>query len=584
MKLAFDIESNGLLRDVSTVHCVVAQDVDTNKVYRFGPTQIDEALELLQSADTLIGHNIIGYDYQALREVYPSFKFKGKSIDTLILSRLLFTDILDRDFRSRPANMPAQLYGRHSLESWGHRLGVHKSEFGKSLNGDWSTYSPEMLDYCEADVVVSVALYRMFAPKLEQYAKSIETEHKVAELMTWQESEGYPFDIKAAQQLESTLRTELDSLSELMRDRFLFVDGGGMTPKRDNKTRFYHKDAPFCKLKDFNPTSRHHIAWSFQTFRDWTPTDFTATGTPRIDEETLMSMGTEESLAFGRILNLQKNLGQLSDGKNAWLKLVDKTSRIHHACMLNTNTGRQSHMKPNLAQVPSAHEYRALFTPGDGRVQVGSDASGLELRCLGHYLSAFDGGKFAKEVVEGDIHTALAEIYGTDRKSGKGVTYCLIYGGGDTKLGSTAGAGRSEATKKGKLIRKRIMDGLDGFAALSKAVKERAKTGVLKGLDGRPIRLQGKDHAALNYLLQSAGAVICKLWVIRSHELLQEAGVDYYPLAFVHDEIQLSVAPQDVERAETLLTLAMKDIEHELKFRCALDSEAQHGSSWADCH
>ena len=198
--------------------------------------------------------------------------------------------------------------------------------------------------------------------------------------------------------------------------------------------------------------------------------------------------------------------------------------------------------------------------------------------------SPFDGGKFAKEVVEGDIHTELASIYGTDRKSGKGVTYCLIYGGGDMKLGLTAGASKRHAAAKGKEIRARIMKDLDGFADLSKAIQTRAEGDVLKGLDGRPIRLQGKRHAALNYLLQSAGAVICKLWTIRSNELLQEAGIDYWPMAFVHDEIQLSVAPSQVEMAEFLITTAMKDVEHSIGFRCALDSEAQHGASWADCH
>ena len=583
MKLAFDLETDGLLDDLSVIHCLAAIDIDTGQQYRFEPHQIKEGLALLQQADELWGHNIISYDFQAIRKIYPRWTFKGTAYDTLILSRLLFTDILDRDFRSRPANMPAQLFGRHSLESWGHRLGQHKSEFGKSLSGDWSTYSPEMLDYCLQDVVVSVELVKMFLPKMEQYSDCIETEHKIAELMAWQERMGFPFDERAAQELESKLRTELDELSNNMRDTFLFVDGGEFTPKRPNQTRGYIADAPMCKLREFNPTSRQHIAWAFKTFRGWEPTEFTNTGIAKIDEDTLQSIGTDEALAFARVLVLQKHLGQLSDGKNAWLKLVKK-GRIHHACVLNTNTGRQAHMRPNLAQVPSDANYRRLFTPGTGRVQLGSDASGLELRCLGHYLAPFDGGKFAKEVVEGDIHTALANIYGTSRKSGKGVTYCLIYGGGDTKLGLTAGAPKGDAAKKGKEIRKRIMTGLDGFAALSSAVQERAKSGVLKGLDGRPIRLQGKSHAALNYLLQSAGAVICKQWVIRTHELLQEAKLDYYPLGFIHDEQQLSVAPGDVEAVGSLITIAMKDVEHNLKFRCALDSEFQTGSTWADCH
>ena len=583
MRLAFDLETDGLLDTLTKIHCLAAIDMDTGEQHTFGPNDIKAGLKLLQDADELWGHNIISYDFQAIRKIYPQWTFKGISYDTLILSRLLFTDILDRDFRQRPPNMPANLYGRHSLESWGHRLGQHKSEFGKSLDGDWTKYSEGMLEYCLQDVVVSVALGKMFEPKLEQYADCIKTEHKIAELMSWQERMGFPFDEKAAQRLELTIRTELESLSEKMRETFFFVDGGEFIPKANNAPRGYIKGAAMCRLKDFNPTSRQHIAWAFKTFRNWEPTEFTATGVAKIDAETLEEYGTEESKAFGRILELQKHLGQLSDGKNAWLRLVRK-GRVHHACVLNTNTGRQAHMKPNLAQVPSDAAYRALFGPGTGRIQVGADASGLELRCLGAYLAPFDGGEFAKEVVEGDIHTSLAEIYGTDRKTGKGVTYCLIYGGGNTKLGLTAGASKGSAAKKGAEIRKRVLDGLEGFAELQKAIQDRAKSGVLRGLDGRPIRLQGKDHAATNYLLQSAGAVICKLWLIRTHELLREAGVDYYPLAFVHDEQQLSVAPGDVEAVKLLTTAAMKDVQHQLKFKCALDSDVQSGPNWSDCH
>jgi DNA polymerase-1 len=473
MRLAFDIETDGLLREVTKIHCIVARDIDTDEEYRWDNGDIKKGLAFLLCADELWGHNIVGYDYQAIREIYPKWVYKGTTYDTLILSRLFFTDLLDRDFRSRPANMPANLYGRHSLESWGHRLGVHKSEFGKSLEGDWSTYTPEMLEYCAQDVVVSVAVAKMFQSKLEIYKDCIDTEHRIADLMAWQERMGFPFDVDKAHQLESKLRTELDSISEEMRNTFTFVDGGQFTPKRDNGPRGYVAGSAMCKLKEFSPTSRDHIAWAFETFRNWEPKERTASGRAKIDDSVLKEIGTEEALKFSRILELQKHLGQLSEGKNAWLK-QEINGRIHHSCILNTNTGRMAHLRPNLAQVPSAPEYRELFYPGKDR--------------------------------------------------------------------------------------------------------------VLRGIDGRPIRLQGKRHAALNYLLQSAGAVICKLWVIRANELLQEMGIDYWPMAFVHDELQLSVSPSQVSEAELLITAAMKDVEHQLKFRCALDSEAQHGASWADCH
>ena len=583
MRLCFDVETDGLLRDLTTLHCIVARDLDTDQEYRWDNGTLKDGLQFLLTADELWGHNLIGYDYEAIKQLYPKWDYKGKTYDTLILSRLFFTDLLDRDFRSRPANMPANLYGRHSLEAWGHRLGQHKSEFGKSLEGDWSTYTPEMLEYCARDVFVSVAVSRLFEPKLEAYASCIETEHKVAAIMAWQEREGFPFDVEKAHQLESKLRTELDAISEEMRSTFLFVNGGLFTPKRNNSTQGYHEGSSMCKLKEFSPTSRDHIAWAFETFRGWEAKERTASGRAKIDDSVLREIGTEEALKFARILELQKHLGQLSEGKNAWLK-KERKGKIHHSCFLNTNTGRNCHVGPNISQVPSGHEYRELFHPGEDRVQVGADASGLELRCLGAYLAPFDGGKFAKEVVDGDIHTALAKIYKTDRKSGKSVTYCMIYGGGDMKLGLTAGASKKEAVAKGKEIRARIMEGLTGFSELSKAIQKRAESDVLNGLDGRPIRLQGKKHASLNYLLQSAGACICKLWCIRTNELLQEAGIDYTPLAFVHDEVQLSVHPDQAEMAGQITTMAMKDVEHAIKFRCALDSEYKQGKNWADCH
>ncbi len=585
MRLVADIETNGLLRQAEPrIHCLVTQNLDTGEVLTYDDKKesVVNGVNILMEADEIWGHNWIGFDAQFIKECFPYWNPKGTTRDTLILSRLFMTDMLDRDFRARPANMPGNLYGRHSLESWGYRLGCLKSEFGKQT--DWSTYSPEMLAYCIQDVEVSTKLVELFQPKLEQYKDCIDTEHRLAEIMSWQETSGWSFDVAKAHKLESKLRTELDALSDEMRSTFAFVDGGKFTPKRPNKSRGYVADCEMTRLKEFSPTSRQHIAWAFQTFRGWEAKEFSDTGRAKIDEKILLDIGTSEAKSFARILELQKHLGQLSEGQNAWLKLVDSYGKIHHSCVLNTNTGRQAHMRPNLAQVPSAKEYRELFGPEKGHVQVGADASGLELRCLGAYLSPFDGGDFASEVVSGDIHTKLAGIYGTDRSTGKGVTYSMIYGGGDNKIGTVAGASKTKATAKGKEIRSNMLQGLNGFAALNKAVQERASTGVLKGLDGRPIRIQGKKHAALNYLLQSAGAVICKLWVLRAYELLSEAGISYRPLGFIHDEIQMSVPPEQAEQAAFLITAAIKDVQHHLKFRCELDAEAKIGSNWSEVH
>jgi DNA polymerase I-like protein with 3'-5' exonuclease and polymerase domains len=223
-------------------------------------------------------------------------------------------------------------------------------------------------------------------------------------------------------------------------------------------------------------------------------------------------------------------------------------------------------------------------------VQVGADASGLELRMLGHYLAFFDGGRFADIVVNGDIHQINADAVGVSRKAVKSITYCFIYGGGDEKLGTTTDPRLKgdKAKRLGKEIRRKFTEAIPGLQSLLSAVAEKAKGDVLRGLDGRLIRLQGKKHAALNYLLQSAGAIVCKSWVVETHKCLAEEGlilgVDYQPLGFIHDEQQLAVSPPHVENVEIILTHTMPIVGENLGLKVPLAAEAKHGSSWADCH
>jgi DNA polymerase I-like protein with 3'-5' exonuclease and polymerase domains len=337
-------------------------------------------------------------------------------------------------------------------------------------------------------------------------------------------------------------------------------------------------------------SSRDHIAWAFKTWRDWQPEEFTDTGRAKIDEAVLLSMDTDESRTFARLLELQKAIGQLSEGQNAWLKQVTKEGRIHHVCQLATNTGRNAHSRPNLGQVSSDPRCRALFLPPKGMTMVGADASGLELRMLGHYLAYFDGGRFSDIVVNGDIHQINADAVGVTRKAVKSITYAFIYGAGDEKLGTTTDPSLKgdKAKRLGKEIRRKFTEAIPGLNSLLKAVSKKAEGDVLKGLDGRPIRLQGKKHAALNYLLQSAGAIVCKSWVVKTHHCIANEnlllGIDYQPLAFIHDEQQLAVAPQHVSLIENILVNTMPTVGEDLQLKVPLAAEAKKGQSWADCH
>ena len=595
MRLLFDIETNGLPRKgLDRIHCIVAKDLDTEQVFRFNDTgsthSVTNGVTLLQEADVLIGHNIVGFDIPVIQQIYPFFQTKAELFDTLILSRMFFPDILSRDYRKKPIGMPAKLYGRHSLEAWGYRLGDYKGEFGKTT--DWADWSMEMEDYCEQDVHVCHSVFDLMADhdRLAKYQDSIRLEHDLAAIMAKQETSGWPFDVTAAQKLEATLRTEMDQLADKMREVFPYVDGGEMTPKRPNSTRGYIKDAPFTKLKEFNPTSRDHIGWAFMTWRGWKPDVFTDTGRPKIDEGVLMGIDTEESLIFARILDLQKALGQLSDGTNAWLKMVTQKGRIHHTCQLATNTGRNAHSRPNLGQTSSDPRCRSLFLPGKGFRQVGADASGLELRMLGHYLSHFDRGAFADVVVNGDIHQQNADRVGCSRKDVKTLTYAFIYGASDKKIGYSLDKSLDDrkATVLGKEIRQKFLAAIPGLDGLLTAVQKKAETDILRGLDGRPIRLQGKKHAALNYLLQSAGAIVTKRWGVITNNMITEAGlqyeVDYQWLSYIHDEWNLAVVPTHVNTVKSILEWSIQDAGHYYKLKVPLNSEAKDGNNWAEVH
>lgn len=601
MRLAFDLETNGFMRQgFDRIHCLVIRDLDTGLVTQYNDQGDRESLvtgiNVLAEASLLVGHNIISYDIEAIHELYPWFNTEGIELsDTLILSRQFFPHILGLDYKVRKKDMPPKLYGRHSLEAWGWRLDYHKGNYKD--HADWSAWSHEMQDYCVRDVEVTSLLWDRLSKRAEPFQRSVKMEHDCARIMAIQERYGWPFDVKAGEQLESVLRSESEQLAAELRNAFPYVAGKQMTPKRNNATTGYVEGAPFTKLIDFNPTSRDHIAWVFQTWRDWQPEEFTETNKPKIDETVLLGIDTPEAKTFARMLELQKGLGQLSEGKNAWLKQVTREGRIHHSCSLATNTGRNAHRNPNLGQVSSDPRCRALFGPGDGFVEVGADASGLELRMLGHYLAFFDAGRFADIVVNGDIHQinadATTQELGVEitRKAVKTITYAFLYGAGDEKLGRTVDPllkGR-KAAALGKKVRSAFVKAIPGLGPLLESVKARSKDDTLKALDGRILYLQGKQHAALNYLLQSAGAIVCKNWVVTSWANLDAAGMlgdapQVYPLGFIHDEIQYAVKPDQVETVERILTNSIVEVGESFKLNVPLAAEAKHGNSWADCH
>jgi len=410
----------------------------------------------------------------------------------------------------------------------------------------------------------------------------ITLEHQVAQILTQQEIHGWYFDERAARELESTLRREYEETTQLLRNRHPFVKGSEFTPKRANSRTGYVEGATLTKLKEFNPTSRDHISWILQTHYGWTPSSLTNSGKAVIDETVLKELGTDIALAFLKLLDLTKQLGMISEGVNAWQKLCTTSSRIHHHCSTATATFRAAHRTPNLGQVPSDERFRRLFTASPGLRMVGSDLSGIELRMLAHYLGRFDDGRYAKVLLEGDIHQENADKIGVTRRQIKTISYAFLYGAGDEKLGYSYDKqlSQSKAKAKGKEIRKAYVDAIPGLKELLEGVRKASERGYVLGLDKRKI-LVDKPHKSLNYLLQGSAAVIAKKWMVITHENLPKTARQ---LAFIHDELQFEVKDKEVNDLKFTLEYSAVRAGEYYNLRIPIAAESKSGLSWAEVH
>ena len=415
-----------------------------------------------------------------------------------------------------------------------------------------------------------------------EIAESVVLEHQIAELMSQQKTVGWPFDVRKAQELENKLLTRLETLRKQAENVCAYVPGNLFTPRRDNKKQGYIAGAEMQRLKDFNPSSREHIAWWFKTFQGWKPTKLTPTGKAVIDETVLKEIGTEEALVFLEILVIQKKLGMLSQGTNAWLKLV-KDGRLHHSCFIGAVTHRMAHSHPNLAQVSSDKDCRELFITQPNWKLVDSDLSGIELRLFAHYLHRYDGGRYAKILLEQDIHQVNADKIGISRRQVKTITYCFLYGGGNQKLGLSYDNMLSPeaAKKKGAEIRRAYLDAVEGLEDLVNATRRVAEGGSIRAIDKRQI-IVDKEHKALNCLLQGSAAVIAKRWLLLTHQNLGHLTHERY--AFVHDEQVLGAPAENAEEVANVCKLSALLAGEYYNIRLPIEADAQVGDNWAEVH
>lgn len=596
----FDIECNGFLDTVDTIHTLVLLDLDENKMVSCGPNDIDEGIKLLQKANVIIGHNVLAFDIPVIQKVYPWFQPSGTVQDTLVLARLIHSDIKMEDGpRLASKQIDPKLYGSHSLEAWGQRLGLHKLEY----KGGWDKWSAEMQYYCEQDVRVTEKLYQYLKP--DNFSKkAIQIEHDMMALCASMEREGWPFDTSAALKLYSELSGRRETIKAQLSTLFppWEVVDRVVTYKRPNKTKGIAAGDTRTVMKTvhFNPSSRQHIAHCLKEKYNWSPKEFTENGQPKIDDEVLNSLVYPEAKALAEYFLIEKRIGQLAEGDNGWLKL-ERNGRIHGRYNPNgTVTGRATHQTPNIAQVPGVkkgregvlkglsggygYECRSLFYAPEGMTIVGADMSGLELRCLAHYMAYTDKGEYAKVVTEGDVHTTNMEAAGlTTRDHAKRFIYAFLYGASAAKIAEVLGCNRREAQE----VMERFSKGLPALAKLKTQVAEAAKKGHILAIDGRKVPIRS-PHAALNSLLQSTGSVLCKAWLLGVNDALRSQGLvwgkDYYFLGWIHDEVQIAVRKGlETQVGQTAVGMASK-VGEEFAFRCPLAAEYRQGANWAETH
>lgn len=586
MRAIFDIETNGFLSVATKIHSIVIKDIDTGKVYSYSKDEIGKGLYILSGANLLVGHNILKFDLPVIKKLYPQYELNGEVLDTLICSRLIWTNRKELDFKLK--ELPFKLAGRHSLESWGYRLGLRKGDYAKE--NDFSEWTPEMQKYCERDVEVNYELFKLIE-KQKYSQEAIQLEHEFAKCIIQQEAHGFHFDVASAKKLYASLAKRRLELEETLASSFpnwqKFT--GTFVPKRDNKTLGYKKGVPIKRYTEikFNPNSRDHIADRLMN-KGWKPKLYTPDGKPKVDESVLSKLDYPEAKVLAEHFLIQKRIGQLAEGANAWLKL-EQQGKIYGQVITNgANTGRCTHQKPNVAQTPSTNvpygkECRSLFIAPDGYVLIGCDASGIELRCLAHYLARFDSGNFARDLLEGDVHSANQEAIGLPtRDLAKRVIYGVVYGIGDKRLGEIVGG----TSAKGKEVKQKLFANLPALKTLRDNVIIKAKNqGYILGLDKRKL-IPRSEHSSLNLLIQSAGALIMKMATVILHKKLKDKNYDndVQMVAHIHDELQLQCKHSISNEIGEIAKQSIIEAGIYFKFRCPLDAEFKVGGTWAQTH
>jgi len=540
-----DIETNGFKDNATEIHCIVAKEYTTGKVKTWVQEECKEFGEWSKLVDTFIMHNGLSFDAPLLNK-FTNSSIKSNQIRDTLLESQLFNPIRDKG---------------HSLQAWGERLNFNKGDVES-----FDYYTPAMLEYCKQDVELTFKVAKYLEKESKNFSKqSLLLENKIRVILDQQEENGFTLNLRKASELMATLQDEADSLVDKAQKLF---------PPTEVQLKTKVKYIPF------NIGSRKQIAERLIE-KGWEPKLKTDKGNVIVNEEVLKSINMPEAKMFSRYLLLQKRVAQIK----SWIELCDKDNKVHGRVMtLRTITGRMAHNSPNMAQVPAVYspygkECRDCWTVSDINKYslVGTDASGLELRCLAHYMN---DTKFTNELLTGDIHTANMEMAGlSNRDQAKTFIYAFLYGAGAAKIGKIVGGG----AKKGQQLIDRFLSNMPALNALRTKVQKASQNGIIRGLDGRLLHIRS-SHSALNTLIQGAGAVVCKHWLLEIMSSIKMTRIDAKLVASIHDEYQFEVNNNDITTFGQITKETMKKTQEVLKLNCELDSEWKVGKTWASTH
>lgn len=548
MNIVFcDIETDGL--DPTTIWCAVCRHNLESEVIC---NEADFKAYVSRKAPVkFIFHNGIGFDVPVVERIW-NFTFDRSMVaDTLVMSRL-----------ADPSRS-----GGHSLRNWGNILG-----FAKGDHEDWSQLTPQMIDYCIRDVELTEAVYNRLRVELEGFSQaSVDLEHKVQWIIQEQERNGWLLDQRLCHTLCARFKERMYDIESDLQALFPPI----VEERYSEKTGKRLKD----KVTVFNVGSRQQVAERLSA-KGAVWTELTATGKPVVDEKTLKENShVPEAAQVLEYLLLQKRYAQVS----SWIEHVKDDGRVHGRVTTNgAITGRMTHQNPNMAQVPSVNsqfgkECRDCWIVPEGRKLVGVDASGLELRMLAHYMG---DEEFTDVLLRDDIHTRNQIATGlATRPQAKTFIYAFLYGAGDAKIGTIVGG----SAKDGADLKRRFLSNTPSLESLRNRVTRASGRGYLTGLDGRRLRVRS-EHAALNTLLQAAGAIVMKQALVILDNYARQWKLDYKFIGNIHDEVQSEVAADQAEKYGWLAVECLKAAGMEFNLRCPLDGEYKVGTTWAETH